>query len=71
MKYQKTADTLTEVHCSPVLTDAGVLCGIRLRGFDDAGGDEFGQQVVDVDLTKVVLWSDDLWSCRDTKTTHH
>lgn len=55
---------------SGLLTVAG-LHGVRLRGFDDAGGDEFGQEVVDVDLTKVVLWSDDLRSCKDTKTIHH
>lgn len=46
-----------------LLTVAG-LHDVGLRGFDDAGGDEFGQKVVDVDLTKVVFWSD-LRSCRD------
>lgn len=48
------------------LTSARGGCGVGLRGLDDARGDEFGQQVVDVDLTEVVLWGGDLRSCRDT-----
>lgn len=53
------------------LLTADGLHGVGLRGFDDAGGDEFGQEVVDVDLTKVVFWRDDLRTCKDTKTIHH
>lgn len=42
------------------LTAAGGGRGVRLRGFDDAGGEELGQQVVHVHLTEVVLRRDDL-----------
>lgn len=38
------------------LTDAHGHDGFRLRGFDDAVGDEFGEKIVDVHLTKVVFW---------------
>lgn len=41
--------------------------GVGLRRLDDACGDEFGQQVVDIHLTEVVLRGDDLRSCRDTR----
>lgn len=42
------------------LTAAGGGRGVGLRGFDDAGGEELGQQVVHVHLTEVVLRRDDL-----------
>lgn len=48
------------------LTAAGGGRGVGLRGFDDAGGEELGQQVVHVHLTEVVLRRDDLRIYGDT-----
>lgn len=55
-------------HSDGPLTGARGRRHLGLRRFDDAGGDEFGQQVVDVHLTKVVLWGGDLQSYRVTTT---
>lgn len=52
--------------CDGPLTRSCRRHRLLLRWFDDAGGNEFGQQVGDVHLTQVVLWGDDLWICRNT-----
>lgn len=43
-------------------------CRVGLRPFDDAGGDEFGKQVIDVNLTEVVLCWGYLGGCGETKS---